>query len=95
MEQTLWQKMQRVKWKDLRHILLFLLALPVSLVFRRFHRHMWLICDSENEARDNGYWLFRHIVKHHPEQPVVYAINRRSPDYRRVARLGKVIQFGR
>lgn len=94
MEQTLWQKMQRVKWKDLRHILLFLLALPVSLVFRRFHRHMWLICDSENEARDNGYWLFRHIVKHHPEQPVVYAINRRSPDYRRVARLGKVIQFG-
>ncbi len=94
MEQSLWQKIQRVRWRDLWHIILFLLALPVSLIFRRFHRGLWLICDAENEARDNGYWLFRYIVENHPEQAVVYAINKDSPDYSRVKDLGKVIQFG-
>lgn len=94
MEQSLWQKLQRVKGKDLWHIILFLCALPVSMVFRSFHKGMWLICDAENEARDNGYWLFRYIVENHPEQEAVYAINKRSPDFDRVKGLGKVIQFG-
>lgn len=94
MEQSLWQKIQRLKWKDLYHIILFLLALPVSFVFRRFHKNLWLICDTEKEARDNGYWLFRYIMKRHPEQEAVYAIDKHSPDYRRVKKLGRVIQYG-
>lgn len=94
MEQDLWQKVQRVSWKDLIHICFFIVAFPISLLYRRFRKSLWLICDNENEARDNGYWLFQYIVENHPKQDVVYAINKKSPDYPKVKKLGQVIQYG-
>ena len=94
MEQSFWQKLQRVKPGDIGHFFLFLLALPVALIYRLFRKDLWLICDNENEARDNGYWLFRYITEKHPEQDVMYAINKKSPDYARVKNLGPVVQYG-
>lgn len=94
MEHGLLQKLQRVKIKDILHMILFVLALPCAMVFRIWNRNLWLICDSANEARDNGYWLFRYLREEQPQQNAVYAINKKSPDYARVKDLGKVIQFG-
>lgn len=94
MEETFLQKLQRVKIKDVGHIFLFLAALPISLIYRLFRKDLWLICDNENEARDNGYWLFRYICENHPDQDAVYAINRHSPDYHKVKELGKTVHYG-
>lgn len=94
MEQGFWQKLQRVKWKDLLHFVWFILAWPIAKLYRLKRKNLWLICDNENEARDNGYWLFRYIVEKHPEQDVMYAINKKSPDYDRVKKLGKVVSYG-
>ena len=94
MEQSFWQKLQRVKWTDLLHFILFVLAWPLAKVYRLKHKDLWLLCDNRNEARDNGYWLLRYIVKEHPEQEVMYAINKKSPDYERVKDLAPVVQYG-
>lgn len=94
MEETLWQKLQRVKISDIGHIFLFLIALPVALVYRCFRKDLWLICDNKNEARDNGYWLFKYICENHKEQDIVYAISKKSPDYQKVRVLGKVVSYG-
>ena len=94
MEETFFQKLQRVKIGDIGHIFLFLLALPAALVYRCFRRDLWLLCDNRSEARDNGYWLFQYICKHHPEQDVVYAISKKSPDYHKVNQLGKTVNYG-
>lgn len=94
MEQSLLQKLQRVKIKDVWNIVLFLLAWPIAFFYRRVRKDLWLICDNENEARDNGYWLFRYITQVHPERDVMYAINKKSKDYERVKDLGKVVQYG-
>lgn len=94
MEETLWQKLQRVKIGDIGHIFLFLIALPVALVYRCFRKDLWLICDNKNEARDNGYWLFKYICENHKEQDIVYAISKKSPDYQKVKNLGKVVSYG-
>ena len=94
MGQSFWQKLQRVKAKDIGNIFVFALALPVSAVYKRKRKDLWLICDSENEARDNGYWLYKYIREHHKEQDVMYAINKKSPDYARVKDLGPVVQYG-
>lgn len=72
----------------------FLLALPASLIFKRKHQDLWLICEDQNEARDNGYWFFKYVCENHPEQDIVYAINKTSVDYKKVVKLGKVIQYG-
>ena len=94
MGQSFWQKLQRVKAKDIGNIFVFALALPVSAVYKRKRKDLWLICDNENEARDNGYWLYKYIREHHKEQDVMYAINKKSPDYARVKDLGPVVQYG-
>ena len=94
MAETFFQKLQRVKPADIGHIFKFLLALPCSVFYRRKRKDMWLICDNENEARDNGYHLFRYIRSHHKETDAVYAISRRSPDLDRVKGLGEVVNYG-
>ncbi len=94
MKQGFLQKLQRVKFKDIGHIFLFFCAYPIALLYRKMRKDLWVICDNKNEARDNGYWLYRYITEAHPEQDIVYAINRKSPDYERVKHLGEVVQYG-
>lgn len=94
MEETFFQKLQRVKIGDIGHLFLFVLAVPLSLIHRLFRRNLWVICDNKNEARDNGYWLFRYICENHPEQDAVYAISKKSPDYQKVKKLGKTVKYG-
>ena len=52
------------------------------------------MCEDPKEARDNGYWFYKYIVKEHPEQDVVYAITKDSPDYNKVSVLGKTVEYG-
>lgn len=88
------EKFERVKWKDIFSIFVFIVAIPQAFFLRRKRPDLWLICEDYNEARDNGYWLYKYIRQNHPEQDVVYAINKKSVDYNRVKDLGEVIQFG-
>ena len=74
------EKLKGVKPKDILHIFLFILALPVSLVYKHFRRDLWLVCDNGIEAADNGYWLFEYIRREHPEQDCVYAVYKTSAD---------------
>lgn len=94
MEETFFQKLQRVKFKDILHIFLFFFAIFPALFLKLFRKDLWLICDNENEARDNGYWLYRYIKENYPEQDCIYAINKKSPDFSRVKELGKTVNYG-
>ena len=83
MEQTFLEKLKRVKPGDLLHIIKFILAFPIAVVYRLFRRDLWLLCDTENECRDNGFWLYKYL-RENTSEDAVYAINRKSPDYARV-----------
>ena len=87
MEQTFLEKLKRVKPGDLLHIIKFILAFPIAMVYRLFRRDLWLLCDTENECRDNGFWLYKYL-RENTSEDAVYAINRKSPDYARVKRSG-------
>ena len=89
MEQTFLEKLKRVKPGDLLHIIKFILAFPIAMVYRLFRRDLWLLCDTENECRDNGFWLYKYL-RENTSEDAVYAINRKSPDYARVKDLGQV-----
>lgn len=88
------QRLKYVKMKDILSIPLMLLGVVLSVPFQMVHPNIWLICERENEARDNGYWFYKFMVMNHPEIESVYAINKKSIDYRKVQHLGKVIQYG-
>ena len=88
------EKFERVKWHDIAAGFTFLAAIPQAMLLRRKRPDLWLICEDEKEARDNGFWLYRHIRQNHPEQDCVYAIDPASPDFKKVQPLGEVIPYG-
>lgn len=94
MRQSFWQKLKEVSGRDILHVFLFLLAWPLAKLYQKKRQHMWLICENAWEARDNGFWLFRYIRENEPQQDVVYAIKRKSKDYKKVKKLGEVIEYG-
>lgn len=94
MRESFLEKLKRVRWKDLGHIVLFALALLPAWIYRRRRPHLWLICENENEARDNGYWFFRYLRESQPQVDAVYAINRHAEEYAKVRDLGETVQYG-
>lgn len=46
--------------------------------------NLWLIGERNTEARDNGYWMFRFLMEHHPELNVRYIIKKSSPDFQKL-----------
>ncbi|MBQ3577849.1 MAG: CDP-glycerol glycerophosphotransferase family protein, partial [Firmicutes bacterium] len=94
MNESFLKKLKRVRFTDLLHIFLFILAIIPSLVLKAVRPHIWLICESHNEARDNAYWLFRYICEEHPETDCVYAIDRCCDDHDKVSSIGKTVRYG-
>lgn len=58
------------------------------------YRNLWLISERGIDARDNGYYLFRHITQNHGEINAAYAITEDSPDRARVSEFGRIIRYG-
>ena len=83
--------MRRQDWQALAKLGLSFLP---GKVWKLASPHMWVVSEYRHLARDNGYWMFRHIRLCHPEQRVYYPIAFDSPDYRVVSQFGNVIPFG-
>ena len=55
------------------------------------YKNIWLISERGTDARDNGYFFFRYLKSEHPEISCYYVIEKKSPDYEKVAALGEVV----
>ena len=73
-------KVKNVSYKDLIHFLLFAAALIPAWILKHKRPHLWLVCEYGKEARDNGFWFYKYVCENHPEQDVVYAIEKSSED---------------
>lgn len=87
-------KLKFVKFKDILSIFLMIVAFLPAMIAKIFIRDFWLVCEDKNEARDNGYWFFKYVCENHKQQKIAYAIGKKSPDYQKVKKLGKVISYG-
>ena len=87
-----------IKFKDILGILIFIIILIPSQIYKLYlkiiNKKLYLICENENDACDNGYHLFKYIRTNHPNDNFYYAINKKSNHYNKIKDLGNVIQFG-
>lgn len=90
------KKIRLIKIKDIFALLLFIVAIiPAFIIKKANKKKIWLVCEEENEARDNGYVFFKYICeKHKNDILAIYAINKKSVDYEKVKYLGKCIAYG-
>ena len=58
------------------------------------YANLWIVSERGKDARDNGYHLFKYITCEHPEINAAYVISKNSPDYEKVASIGRVIAYG-
>ncbi len=90
------KKLGIMKSRDYLDLFKILLSFPFGMMLKFFRRDIWLISERPNDARDNGYWLFRYIRKQHPEKKhVYYPINKKCRDYEnKIKPLGNAVQIG-
>ncbi len=72
---------------------LFITFIP-GKIMKLLNRDIWVVTELKENARDNGYWMFKYLRESHPDKKVYYPISRTSSDYKKVEPLGNVIEFG-
>ncbi|WP_028854926.1 CDP-glycerol glycerophosphotransferase family protein [Psychrilyobacter atlanticus] len=65
----------------------------IYILFLKKKDDIWLICETENQAQDNGYHFFKYIRENYPQKKVFFLIKESSPDYFKVDNLGNVIKY--
>lgn len=88
------KQLRRVKLREILDVWKLILAIVPAIMLRLRYPDLWIVCEDENEARDNGYWFFKYVREHHPSQRIIYAIKSASPDYGKVRRLGWTVEHG-
>lgn len=74
-------------------ICLYFFLFPISrLLYGR--KNNWLLCERGNDAQDNGFVFYKYLTENHPEINPVYLIKRDSPEYDKISRIGKKVEFG-
>lgn len=70
-------------------------AYIISKAYRLFGccRHVWLIGERYDAARDNGYHLFKYIRTHHPACNIYYVIRKGAKDIDRIRNLGNIVYY--
>ncbi len=80
----------------LKNVLLLLVLWQIAAVLRKTskaYRNLWLVMERGFDARDNAYWFFRYLRKRQPQINACYVIDRSSPDYGKVAQLGRTVKW--
>ena len=80
--------------KDIKAIVLFSIAWPIATIRKKKHPDLWLVSERPEEARDNGYWLYKYIKKNAPSQDAAYVIAANAEDKLKIEKYGNIISFG-
>lgn len=86
------KRKKKLKWKHISGMIKFCLIFIPAKIASLFAKETWLVQEDDNEARDNGFWMFKYIRENHPTQKCFYVINKTSPDYEKVKALGQTIK---
>lgn len=80
----------------LKYSFLTVFYLAVSLPLRLSGRYndLWLIGERPEEARDNGYWLYKWILENKPDTNVRFVLAKDSVDYDKMPRKDLIIEPG-
>lgn len=88
-----------VTFRDFLSLIQFIIAIIPAIMWKILCEvkgiRYWLICEEENEARDNGYVFFEYMKQEHPKFRTFYAINKKCTDYKKIKRYEPdIIQYG-
>lgn len=57
------------------------------------YKNLWLVCERGDDARDNGYWFYKHLKDEHPEVNSRFVISKSSADFDKIKSLGGEVEY--
>lgn len=85
-------KAARRRIRKAAQIVVFFLLHPIAWML--YHRRtIYLFSERGDDARDNGFYMFRFFREEHPELESYYVIDPGSTDYDRVRRYGTTVAY--
>ena len=63
------------------------------MLINKKNREVYLIGERKNEAKDNGYHLFKYVRNEHPDDKFYYVIEKDSNDLNKISMLGNIIYY--
>ncbi len=72
----------------------FYLIVSLPLRFSKKYKNLWIIGERPDEARDNGYWLYKWILENKPDINVRFVLSKNSVDYKKMPRKDLIIEPG-
>lgn len=75
-------------------LMLFYLIISLPLRFSKKYKDLWIIGERPDEARDNGYWLYKWILENRSDTNVRFVLARDSVDYDKMPRKDLIIEPG-
>ena len=63
------------------------------MIINKKNRFVYLIGERKNEAKDNGYHLFKYVRENHEEDKFYYVIEKDSNDLDKISELGNIIYY--
>ena len=72
-----------------------ILARWIYVLFKPFmkNKKIWLFADKADKADDNAEALFKYVNKHKGKRKIYFLINKNFPDYKRLKKYGKVVNY--
>lgn len=70
------------------------LIVSLPLRFSKKYKNLWLIAERPDEARDNGYWLYKWILENKPDTNMRFVLSRKSADYKKMPHKNLIIEPG-
>lgn len=77
------------------HFIKFAICLVIAKFMTIFNKNkkILLVGERKNEAKDNGYHLFKYVREKYPEENIFYVISRNSSDLKKISKLGNIIYY--
>lgn len=63
------------------------------MLISKKNREIYLIGERKNEAKDNGYHLFKYVRENHPEDRFYYVIEKNSKDLDKIEKFDNIIYY--
>ena len=86
-------RIARIRPEDIPSMIMLVCSFIPGKIHKIRHKDVWVVAEYAENARDNGYWLFKYIRENYPEKEVYYPIRKNASDYKKVQNLGNVIEF--
>lgn len=78
------EKIKKMKLIDWWHLILIILCYIPGMILKFINRNIWIISENGNDAKDNGFYFFKHMMKKHSERKCYYVITKEAKDYDKV-----------